>query len=288
MELRVLKYFMVIAREKSFTKAANILHITQPTLSRQIKELEEELGKTFFIREHHQVVLTEEGLLMREYVSKILGLVNEVESKIGDHVYLRGNIRIACGEGESMRIVMKTIKKMRDLYPDVHFQIVSGNAQEVMRLLDNDLCDVGFVYDPVDLSRYDFMRLDKEENIGVWMRKDCSLVEYDFIYPQHLKDVPVILSSQDMIKNEVAGWIGGNDRKLNVVGTYNLIYNGLMMVEEGIGVMIGFKSLALNDQLCFKPLYPQMTTRLNIIYKKYQTFPDFIQYFIEMLKNECE
>lgn len=292
MEIRVLKYFIVIAREKSFSKAAQILHVTQPTLSRQIKELEEEYGKTFFLRSNQSVTLTNDGLLFRKYAQEILDIVSQAETTfLIQNTYLTGDICIGCGEGQTNRFIMKTIKKMQERYPDVRFHIMSGNAQDVMNKLDNDICDLGIVFDPVDLTQYDFIKLPYSETWGVWMKKESELAKYQFIQPHHLRNKPVIISSQDTIKNEIAGWIGGNDRKFRVVASYNLIYNALLMAEEDIGYVIGFESIyssSAESTLCFRPLSPKLTTYMNVIWKKYQVFPQHIEVFLQMLKEEMK
>lgn len=291
MEIRVLKYFIVIAREKSFSKAANILHVTQPTLSRQIKELEEEYGTTFLKRTNHSVELTNNGLLFRKYAQEILDLVNEAETSFLTQSYLAGDIFIGCGEGNTNRFIIKAIAKMQERYPDVKFHITSGNAQQIMNQLRTGSCDMGIVFDPVDLTQYDFIKFPYYETWGVWMRKDSELAQYQTIQPHHLKNKPTIISSQDMIKNEIAGWIGGNDRKFRIVATYNLIYNALLMVEEGMGYAIGFDQLyPYNEQseLCFRPLSPKLKTQVNVIWKKYQVFPPHIEVFLQILKEEMK
>lgn len=294
MEIRVLKYFIVIAREKSFSKAAQILHVTQPTLSRQIKELEEEYGKTFFLRSNQSVTLTNDGLLFRKYAQEILDIVTQAETTFltqNKNTYLSGDIFIGCGEGQTNRFIMKTIKKMQECYPDVRFHITSGNAQDIMRKLDDDICDLGLVFDPVDLTQYDFIKLPYGETWGVWLKKDSELAKYQFIQPHHLRNKPVIISSQDAIKNEIAGWIGGNDRKFRVVASYNLIYNALLMAEEDIGYVIGFEnfySSSYEGPLCFRPLSPKLVTHMNVIWKKYQVFPQHIEVFLQMLKEEMK
>lgn len=294
MEIRVLKYFIVIAREKSFSKAAQILHVTQPTLSRQIKELEEEYGTIFFERTNQSLILTNDGLLFRKYAQEILDIVSKAETTFltqNKNSYLTGDIFIGCGEGHTNRTIIKTIKKMQECYPDVRFHITSGNAQDIMKKLEDGCCDLGIVLDPVDLTQYDFIKLPYSESWGVWSRKDSELAKYQSIQPHHLRNKPVIISSQDAIKNEIAGWIGGNDRKFHVVASYNLIDNALLMAEEDIGYVIGLEKLYPDyeqSSLCFRPLSPKLSTHMNVIWKKYQVFPQHIEVFLQMLKEEMK
>jgi DNA-binding transcriptional LysR family regulator len=292
MEIRVLQYFLTIAREESFSKAAEVLHVTQPTLSRQIKELEDEYGKTFFIRSNRSLSLTDDGLLFKKRAEEIMNLVYKTESQLlADDTYLNGDIYLGCGESDNNRILMKAIKKMQERYPDVKFHITSGNAQQIMESLDNGFIDLGVVIEPVNMSKYDFIKLPYKDTWGLWMRNDSELAYKDVISKDDLINIPIIMSNQLMVKNEIAGWIGGNQRKLNVIATYNLIYNALLMVEENIGYVLGLDKLYnMNEhsQLCFKPLSPQLSVGLDLIWKKYQVFPKHIEIFIDILKDIIE
>lgn len=290
MEIRVLQYFLTIAREESISRAAEVLHITQPTLSRQIKELEEELQKQLFIRGNRKITLTKDGILLKQYAAEILNLTEKArQDLLKVHDDLSGDIYIGGGESATMRLVMKAIAHMQHIYPQVQLHIFSGNAQDVSDKLDKGLLDFGIFFDPVNLSRYDYFTFPHKEELGVLMRKNDPLAIYDAITPDLLRDEPIILSDQDIVKNEIAGWIGGNERKLNIKVTYNLINNPALLVEEGGGYAITFNNIIHIDDktpLCFKPLSPKLEDGIHIAWKKYHLFSKQAEKFLDLLKEE--
>lgn len=290
MEIRVLQYFLTIAREESISKAAEVLHITQPTLSRQMKELEDEFQKQLFIRGNRKITLTKDGILLKQYAQEIINLTQKAERELlKEQDDLSGDIYIGGGESASMRLVMRVIASMQKIYPQVHFHIFSGNAQDVADKLDSGLLDFGIFFDPVNLSQYDYFTLPGKETMGVLMKKDDPLAKYEAITPQLLKDKPIILSDQNIVKNELAGWIGGNERKLNIKVTYNLINNSALLVEEGGGYALTFDNIIhLNEKstLCFRPLLPRLEDGIHIAWKKYHVFSKQAETFLELLKKE--
>jgi len=291
MEIRVLKYFLTIAREGSFSRAAEVLHVTQPTLSRQIKELENEYDKIFFDRTSRSLILTDDGILFRKRAEEIINLVEKTEQQLlSSENELSGDIYIGCGESNCNRSVIRAMVKMKNMYPHVKFHITSGNADQIMEKLDNGLYDFGIVIEPVNMTKYDFIKLPDYDKWGVWMKRNSELAKLDFITPQDLKNKPIILSNQEMVKNEISGWIGGNQRKLNIIATYNLIYNALLMVEEeDMGYVLGLEKLYNeyeDSKLCFKPLKPTLSVGLNIIWKKYQVFSKATEIFLDLLSDE--
>ncbi|UTY40182.1 LysR family transcriptional regulator [Allocoprobacillus halotolerans] len=292
MELRVLQYFLAIAREESISKAAEVLHITQPTLSRQIKELEEEFQKQLFIRGNRKITLTKDGILLKQYAQEILNLTEKAQRELlKDQEELAGDIYIGGGESATMRLIMRVIVKMQKMYPQVHFHLFSGNAQDVADKLDSGLLDFGIFFDPVNLSQFDYFTLPGKETMGVLMRKDSLLAKYDEITPDLLKNESIILSEQYIVKNEIAGWIGGNERKLNIQVTYNLINNPALLVEEGGGYALTFGNIIqLHDDspLCFKPLSPRLEEGIHIAWKKYHVFSKQSETFLELLKEEVK
>lgn len=292
MEIRVLQYFLTIAREESISKAAEVLHITQPTLSRQMKELEDEFNKKLFIRGSRKITLTKDGILLKQYAQEIIGLVDKAERDLlKEDNELAGDIYIGSGESSAIRFVMRVVAKMQSKYPKIRFRLFSGNAQDVADKLDSGLLDFGIFFDPVDLTKFDYFTLPFKETMGLLMKKDDELALYDVITPELLKDKPIIASNQDIVKNEIAGWIGGNERKLNIKVTYNLINNAALLVEEGGGYALTFKDLIRDDEnspLCFKELSPQLDVGIHIAWKKYHVFSNQAETFLELIKNEVE
>lgn len=299
MELRVLQYFLAVAREQSISRAAESLHLSQPTLSTQLKHLEEELGKTLMIRGtkgSRKIVLTEEGMILRKRAEEILVLVRKTENEItlsDDSVV--GDVYIGAGETDMIRLVARTAQAMNEEYPDIHYHISSGNTAFVMEQLDKGLIDFGILYDSVDLSKYDSVKIPESDVWGVLMRRDAPLASKEVITPEDLWDKPLILSQQENQKSELAVWMRHDLSKLNVVATYNLIFNGSLFVDEGMGYAVCFDKLinvSGDSTLCFRPLSPELKAAPYLVWKKYQIFSKasekFMEYFLKYLKKETD
>lgn len=292
MELRVLHYFLAIAREETISGAAEYLHITQPTLSRQMKELEDELGKQLFVRGNRKISLTEDGMLLRHRAEEIVQLVEKTESELMlSDTSLNGDIYIGSGETDGMRMIARVIQKCQNEYPKIKFHLYSGNAQDVSDRIEKGLLDFGIFIEPADISKYDYIKLPVTDVWGILMRKDSPLASKDQITAQDLKDLPLICSQQELVKNEISGWLNANYEQLNIIATYNLIYNASLLVEESHGYALCLDKLintSGESQLCFKPLEPRLEVGLTIVWKKYQVFSRPLDYFLKMLRKEFE
>lgn len=271
MELRVLQYFLAIAREETILGAAERLHMTQPTLSRQMKELEEELGKQLFIRGNRKITLTDDGMLLRQRAEEIVTLVEKTESDIMlSDASLSGDIYIGAGETDGMRLIAKVMHKCCEVYPNIKFHIFSGNSQDVADKIEKGLLDFGIFVEPADISKYDFIKLPSCDTWGLLMRKDSPLANKESILPDDIKDLPLICSDQVMFQNEISGWMEYSYDKLNIVATYNLIYNASLLVEEGNGYALTLDRLINttgHSPLCFKPLEPKLQVGLTLVWK---------------------
>lgn len=292
MEFRVLQYFLAIAREETISGAAESLHITQPTLSRQIKELEEELGKQLFVRGNRKIILTEDGMLLRQRAEEIVNLVEKTTSEImlSDDA-ISGNIYIGSGETEGIRVIAKVIEKCQQEYPGIKFHLFSGNAQDVAEKIENGLLDFGILIEPADISKYDFIKLPAKDTWGVLMKKDCPEATLDNINAATLKKMPLICSSQEMVQNEISGWLNEDFNVLNVIATYNLIFNASLLVQEGSGYALTLDKLintSGNSSLCFKPLEPKLEVGLILVWKKYHLFSKAAKYFLDQLRQEID
>mgnify|MGYP000282398466 FL=1 len=290
MELRVLRYFLAVAKEESITAASETLHVTQPTLSRQLMELEEEFGKKLFIRGNRKITLTDEGILLRKRAEEIVELVEKTETEItaSDEI-INGDIYIGGGETDAMRIIAHIIKKLQEKYPQVKYHLFSGNADDVTERLDRGLLDFGVVIEPANIQKYDYLKLPATDTWGVLMRKDSPLAQNTVIKPKDLHNIPLLCSRQSMVGKGISQWIGKDFEKLNIVATYNLVYNASLMVEEGIGYALSLDKLVNttgNSALCFKPLEPKLEVGLNIVWKKSQVFSKAAKKFLEMLESE--
>lgn len=292
MEIRVLQYFLAIAREQSIIRAAESLNLSQPTLSTQIKHLEEELGKQLLIRGtkgSRKVTLTEEGMILRKRAEEILELVKKTENEItlSDSIIM-GDVYIGTGETDGIRLLAKTGKNLQKTHPQIHYHITSGNAIFVMEQLDKGLIDFGIVFGKPDLKKYDSLKLPSKDIWGVLMPKDSPLADKDTISPEDLWDKPLILSQQEANGGEVMQWMKKKPSHLNIVSTYNLLFNASLLVEEGLGYAICFDNIihtSQNSNLCFRPLAPELTTEMSIIWKKYQVFSKPAEKFLSALRE---
>lgn len=295
MELRVLNYFLAVAREQSIVRAAESLHLSQPTLSTQLKHMEEELGKQLLIRGtkgSRKVTLTEEGMILRKRAEEILELVKKTENEIAlSDAVMIGDIYIGTGETDSMRLIAKAAKKLQGAYPNIHFHISSGNSVFVMEQLDKGLVDFGIVYGSPDLSKYHSLSIPQKNIWGVLMRKDAPLAKKAEIQPEDLCDQPLILSQQEISGGELSRWLGRDISALNITATYNLIYNGSLLVEEGLGYVIGFDKIintSGSSVLCFRPLKPGLENEMSLVWKKYQVFSKPCEKFLAVLREVLE
>lgn len=290
MDIRSLQYFLAVAREESITRAAEVLHMTQPPLSRQLKDLEEDLGKQLFIRGKRKITLTEEGQMLRKRAEEIVQLMEITESEIRlSNKDIAGDIRIGCPETESMRPLIQIMKQMQMTHPKIRFHITSSHSDVILERLDRGLLDFGVFLEPANMSKYDFIRMPATDTWGVLMRKDAPLARKSTITIEDLKDEPLIVSNQDLIENEFSGWSKGSYEKLNIIATYNLLFNASLMVEEGMGYVICLDEIIPTTQdrpLCFRPLEPELKVGISIGWKKYQMLSKACELFLTALQSQ--
>ena len=289
MELRILKYFLAVAREESISGAAQALHMTQPTLSRQLMDLEEELGKQLLIRGSRRITLTEDGMLLRKRAAEILDLVEKAEAELTapDEV-VNGDIYIGGGETEAMRMIAEIATGLQRSCPDIRYHLYSGNADDVTERLDKGLLDFGVLIVPANMKKYDYIRLPATDTWGLLMPRDCPLAARPVIRPQDLWDLPLITSRQSMLSNEFSGWLGKEFEKLRIVATYNLVYNASLLVAAGMGYALCLDKLVNTSEespLCFRPLEPRMEVHLDIVWKKYQVFSGAAERFLKEVRE---
>ena len=293
MEIRVLRYFLAVARERNITGAANYLHLTQPTLSRQIHDLEEELGQQLLIRKSHRVELTPECVLLRKRAEEIIAMVDKTEAEFASmEDTVSGDIYIGSGETQAIRQIAELIKDLGEAYPNIHYHLHSGNAEDVTERLDKGLLDFGILIQPADLTKYDYLDLPARDRWGVIMRKDSPLAEKEAIEKNELLEIPLLCSRQVVgsrhSENKFAEWFGTDYEKLNIVATYNLMYNAAILVEAGVGYALTLDKLANTSEdsvLCFRPLRPELESGLNVVWKKYQVFSPAAELFLKTLKE---
>ena len=293
MELRVLRYFLAVAREETITGAANLLHVTQPTLSRQIHDLEQELGQKLLVRGSHRVSLTPAGMLLRKRAEEIVSMVDKTEGEFSAiDTEIAGDVYIGGGETRGLFLIAQTARELREEYPGVRYHLYSGNSQDVAERLEKGLLDFGGFVHPADLSRYESLELPEKERWGVVIRKDDPLAQKKAVR-RELADQPLIVSRQAMEAgrdNAYARWFGESFEALNISTTFNLVYNAALMVEAGLGCALTIDRLvniSPESALTFRPLEPKLETGLSLVWKRHQVFSAAAKAFLERLKSKC-
>lgn len=289
MDIRVLQYFLTVAREESITHAAEQLHMTQPPLSRQLKDLEDELGKQLFIRGSKRITLTKEGQLLRKRAEEMVELMEKTKTEIAaSDESIIGDIYIGAGQTDAMRIVATVMDGIRMTNPGIHMQLYSGNAEQVTERLDKGLLDFGIVIEPTDITKYDYLKLPLTDTWGLLMHRDNPLTRKDGISPDELKGEALFCSRQMIEGNGLSGWLGYDAEKLDIIGQYDLIFNAALMVEEGLGSALTLDKLcntSVDSKLRFVPLKPRLEVSLDVIWKKYQVFSSAAALFLRRIQE---
>lgn len=288
MELRVLEYFLAVAREQNISAAAQSLHLTQPTLSRQLKELEEELGKQLMIRGNRQITLTEDGVRLRKRAEEILELVKRTEREVmQSEENVTGDVYIGTGETDGIRPIIRAANQLQASCPGICFHIVSDDAADVCEGLDQGLLDFGVLLGDIDKMKYHYLELPMKDTWGVLMPRSSPLAAQDTVSPQDLWGKPLILSRQVDNKSGLYRWLGKEPGELNTVATYNLIYNASLMVDEGMGYAFTLDKLVntTGSNLCFRPLYPRLEMGMYLVWKKSRVFSKASELFFERLRE---
>ena len=291
MELRLLEYFLAVAREQNITAAAETLHISQPALSTQLKALESELGKQLLIRGvkgSRKVQLTEDGMVLRKRAEEIVSLVRRTEEELtGSGETVAGNVFIGTGETETVRLFAQVAKKLQKKYPDIRYHISSGNAEYVLEYLDKGLIDFGLLFAEIDAQKYEAIPVPIKDTWGVLMHKDSPLAEKEVIRPEDLWDKPLIVSHQKGVDTYLTQWFQREESELHIVATYNLLFNASLLVDEGLGYALCYDKI-INTQgsnLCFRPCSPRLEARGYIVWKKYQVFSKAARLFLSCLQE---
>ena len=288
MDIRIMEYYLAVVREGNISAAAESLHVSQPALSRQIKDLEEELGVTLFERGSRRIKLTEEGMILRRRAEEMVRLMHITESEISQaHNNISGEIHIGAGESLSFHHLSKIAGEIHKSYPDVRFHITSGDTADLIDQLGSGLIDIALIFTEYDHTQYQGIQLPTEDKLGILMRKDDSLAQKEVITVSDLQSLPLIIprASMELLSSDP---ILAN---LNIVTVYNLIYNASLLVEDGVGYAIGFDGLINvtgDSPLTFRPLDNQVSQSGTVIWKKYEVFPPAVNLFLDLLKSNTQ
>lgn len=289
MEIRVLRYFLTVVREGGINRAAEALHITQPTLSRQLSQLEEEVGVKLFHRGARRITLTNEGILLRRRAEEILSLVDRTEQELIEQEELvEGRIVIGCGELAAVQVLSEMIASFHEKYPLVSYDIFTANADLVKEQMEKGLIDIGVLLEPIDMEKFEFIRLTGKERWGVLMRSDDPLAKKEVVGAKDLENLPLILPRRTNVQNELSNWLGDSFQSAKVLFTSNLSTNGAIMVEKGLAYSIiieGSVPFLDKEKIAYRPLYPELTANSVLAWKKQQPFGLAVRKFIESAKH---
>lgn len=287
MELRVLNYFLTVAREGTISKAAEVLHLSQPTLSKQLKDLEEELGVQLFIRGNREISLTEDGVYLQNRGKEILSLVSTTTLNLQKNEVIGGDILIGGGETQAFQFLTDILNHLMERHPDIKVHMYSGNADDVKDKIDKGLLDFGLVIDPVEKQKYEYVPLPIVDRWGILVNQKHALAKKEHVSPADLKNQPLLISSQTLVNNQLSEWLGGNLNNFSIVGSYNLLYNASLLVKAGKSMAFCIEGIiqTKDSDLVFVPLEPALTSTINIIWKKKQVFSNAAALFLEKLTN---
>lgn len=290
MDIRVLRYFVTIAQELNMSRAAELLNVSQPALSRQIADLEDELGVKLFRREHRHLALTQEGHYLLGRAQQIVGLVNKTTYHLQKQDVISGTIEIGAGESSGITPLMETLHQIMRQYPEVRVNLRSGDYEDILAGLDAGLLEFGVLMGYHNLNNYNTLQLPEENRWGVLMRADAQLAEKDVIHPIDLVGRPLITSRQAAQRGTFQIWSGELFNQLNFVGTYNLIFNGSLLVKTGAVIALTYDKLINNyttkNGLVFRPLAPEITEPNTLVWSKNHQLPNLNRLFLDTLQKE--
>lgn len=285
MELRVLKYFLMVAREENITKAAELLHITQPTLSRQIAQLEEELGVKLFQRSSHNIILTDDGMMLKRRAQEFMLLEEKTKRDFSSDYEISGVVSIGSGELKSMQFLSEAITSFRSKYPNVSFEIYSGDSDHIKERIERGLLDIGLLLEPVDIGKYDFVHTSIKEEWIALVSENSPLAKKDVLTPQDFRGSPLILARRELAKNHIYNWLGEYADDNNIVASGNLLYNIAILAKNTLSSIITIKLDCEYKGLKYIPLSPKLESGTILIWKKTQTFSKATEAFIKHLKE---
>ncbi|MCM1273586.1 MAG: LysR family transcriptional regulator [Clostridium sp.] len=289
MEIRTLRYFLEIAREENMSHAAEKLHVSQPTLSRTMKDLEEELGKPLFTRSNYSIHLTEEGMLLRKRAEDLLEMADKITeefSSMNDET-ISGEIYIGCAESHLVKYLARAIGSVHKSYPDIRYRITSGDTEQVTEKLRKGLYDFAFIVEPPDLSQYNYLEIPETDTWGAVVPTSHPLAKKESVTVDDLMPYPIFISAQSYAV-DLPRWCSEKAEKLNVLASFNLAYNSSVFSKEGLGITLTFDHLVNTSRengLVFCPLYPRLENKMYIIWNKYQVFTPAAHILMENLKQ---
>ena len=286
MELRVLRYFLTVVREENISRAAEILHMTQPTLSRQIAQMEEDLGAQLFIRGRH-LILTDAGMMLRHRAEEVVQLMERIEDEFQTREEVAGTMSIGCGGQSAVSSLLKVLNEFQKIYPKVHYDIYTNNADNIKERLEKGLLDFGVLLEPVDVSKYDYIRMADKERWGLLMNTESPLARNEVIRREELRGIPLITTNRQALQTEIRSWLGKELETLQIIGTYNIITNAATIAANGYAYALtieGAVDLYDPQKMVFRPLSPELSMTSVLAWKKFNPAFGAVGKFIEYFK----
>ncbi|GEN94747.1 LysR family transcriptional regulator [Pediococcus ethanolidurans] len=288
MDIRVLRYFVAIAQEQNISHAAQLLHVSQPALSRQIADLETELNIKLFDRGHRQLKLTQEGYYLLERAQEIIGMVDKTTYNLQKQDVVSGTLDIGGGESNAMNYVMLAVQQIVHKYPQVHINLRSGDADLIQRQLDSGALEFGIIMGHRQFDNYNSIMLPEENRWGVLMRADEQLAHNKVITATDLIGRSLIVSAQAKQRGIFKEWGNELTDQFNFIGTYNLIFNASLLIKTGACMALTYEDLvdtSENSELVFRPLGPKLTDPNILIWSKNRRLPNVSRLFIETIQK---
>lgn len=289
MEIRTLRYFLAVAREENMTRAAETLHVTQPTLSKQLKALENELGKKLFVRHSFSIQLTEEGILLRKRAEDLVKMADKITTEfITLNDITGGDVYFGLAESYQIRFLAREINIFKKSYPGLHYHITSGDTEQVTEKLDKGVIDFAVLAEEPNTAKYNYLCFPEADVWGVVVPADCPLAKKETVCAQDLIGLPLFCSEQGW-NIDISRWCGNQMDELHLEGSFRLSYNASLFVKEGLGYLLTFDRLidtSAGSGLVFRPLFPRLETKMYLVWKKYQVFTPIAERLLDSLKEK--
>lgn len=292
MDLRLLNYFLTVAKEGNITRAADLLHITQPTLSRQLKDMEDELGVSLFIRGNRQITLTDAGVLFQQRADELVTLLEKTQRDLADQRNLvGGTVSIGCVESSASRILPEVLSAFAGEHPMVQYDLYSANGDDIKEKLDRGEIDLGLLLEPVEAAKYDYIRLPIRDVWGIVIGRDHPIAEQGFISPEEVCKLPLILPRREIVQEQIASWLGVEKSQLHIFAVHNLLTNATLLAQAGLGYPVcvqGAYAIRETENVCFVPIVPERATGHVLAWKKNRIFTTATSLFIEHIKHTVQ
>ena len=287
MEIRTLRYFLAVAREENMTRAAEILHVTQPTLSKQMKSLEDELGKKLFTRHSFRIRLTEEGVLLRSRAEDLVGMADKIKQEfVSLDDIAGGELNLGLAESFQIRHLARAIRRFKQDYPAVHYHITSGDTEQIADKLEKGLLDFLVLAELPDTRKYEYLPFPENDVWGLVIPADDPLAQKDSIRAKDLAGLPLFCSEQSW-QTEIAAWAGNDFANMEMEGSFRLSYNGSVFAKEGLGYLLTYEHLidtSANSGLVFRPLSPRLETTLYLTWSRHQSLTPIAERFLQQVR----